>query len=89
MISLLSQSDSDAGVNHNVGELVDNARTEHDHMNARTLEPVRDSISRCLRPIVCIVDDHLSSSIEEVPNCLLTAVRYLLPEGDCLCTLLS
>lgn len=41
--------------------------TEHDHMYPLLTELLRERLTRRLRPIVRIIDDHLPSSFEELP----------------------
>lgn len=48
-----------------------------------------DTPASLLGSIVCVVDHDLALRVEEVPDELLTAVRYPLPQSDCLRALLA
>ena len=41
------------------------------------------------RTVVGVVDHHLTARVEEIPNKLLAAIRYLLTQGHSVCALLS
>ena len=57
------------------------ANTEHNDVDARFVELLRHRVTTFACPVVGVVDDDLSASIEEIPDKLLTSRDYLLPEG--------
>ena len=54
-------------------------RTQHDNMDPRIRELLRQRCPRLSRPVVCIVDDDLSTSVKEVPDDLFASFQDVLP----------
>lgn len=89
MRSSLSQDDSATVISRLNATSRNERRTEHDDVNARLLELLRNGVATHTRPVVSVVDDDLAAGVEEVPDELLAAFHHLLAKRDRLRTLLS
>ena len=62
-----SQIDSSVRVRPDA-HIGDADRTEHNHVNSSLVKLLRDYLTTCFGAVVGIVDDDLSTRVEEVPN---------------------
>ena len=89
MRSSLSQADSAVEISRIDATSRKERCTEHDDVDARLLELLRNGVSAHTRPIVGVVDDDLAAGVEEVPDELLAAFHHFPAKRDSFRALLS